>query len=48
MLKKKWYNKRLKNWTGRDMVAGTTFMTVILTALCALPFVGMWIKEALD
>lgn len=45
MFRKKWYEKKVTKWTGRDLFAGTTFMTVVLTTLCSLPLVGMFVKE---
>lgn len=46
--RKKWYNKRVNRWNGKDMVQATGWITLMTTALAGLPFIGYLIKEKLD
>ena len=46
--RKKWYNKKVQKWTGRDMIEGSIVLSIITTALMAIPVIGVLIKENLD
>lgn len=41
-------HKKVAKSTWSDMVKGSAILTVVVTSLAALPFIGYLIKEALD
>ena len=45
--KKKWYQKRVSKWTGKDLLQGTLITTLLTTVLASIPIVGYCIKEEL-
>lgn len=46
--KRNWWNKKTKNWTGRDMTHATGMVSLITTLICGAPFVALFVKEKID